>query len=486
MRLALPALLMLMMAGCGGGDGSAPAPPSAPTPPAPVVVRDSVIGGGASAAPVNVNGIPLATVEPSVLTLLLEAGQNGATTITGKPLCAISIHRVKYNAIGAAGEATDASAAIMVPSGSDPACTGPRPLLLYAHGTSLDKNYDMANLNSTEPRLVAAMFAARGFLVVAPNYAGYAGSSLDYHPYLDANQQAGDMIDALRAARSVFASIKASESGKLFLSGYSQGGFVALATQRAMEEQGGFALAGVGAMSGPYALLPFGDTLFGGAPSKGSIGFLPLAITAAQRAGGNVYSAPADIYEAAFAGVADKAAATLFAAASLPQTPGFAAYFGDNNLIRSSYRAAYLDDVRAQPCGLSPSAPLACSPANALRRVFQKNDLRTFAPVAPLLLCGGKDDPTVPFMNTLAADAYFRTRSTGTVSVVDIDDTPGSSDPWRVAKLNFLTAKTALRLDAIQRGQSPQAAVEDNYHAGLVPPFCFSVVRDTFTAALTK
>jgi hypothetical protein len=32
----------------------------------------------------------------------------------------------------------------MVPGGTDPACTGPRPVLLYAHGTSTDKNKNMA------------------------------------------------------------------------------------------------------------------------------------------------------------------------------------------------------------------------------------------------------------------------------------------------------------------------------------------------------
>ena len=31
---------------------------------------------------------------------------------------------------------------------------------------------------------MAAVFAAQGYIVVAPNYAGYDGSTLDYHPYL--------------------------------------------------------------------------------------------------------------------------------------------------------------------------------------------------------------------------------------------------------------------------------------------------------------
>ena len=34
--------------------------------------------------------------------------------------------------------------------------------------------------------MIAAMYAAQGFIVVAPNYAGYDISTLGYHPYLNA------------------------------------------------------------------------------------------------------------------------------------------------------------------------------------------------------------------------------------------------------------------------------------------------------------
>jgi acetyl esterase/lipase len=75
------------------------------------------------------------------------------------------------------GADTQAGAAIYVPSGTNAACQGGRPVLLYAHGTSVQTSTDMANLGANEPRLIAAMFAAQGYIVVAPNYVGYAGST---------------------------------------------------------------------------------------------------------------------------------------------------------------------------------------------------------------------------------------------------------------------------------------------------------------------
>ncbi len=513
MRLACAALLTLMLAACGGGGGDstptpAPAPAPVPTPPEPATpptppapptppppARGSIVGGGASVVPVLVSGVNVETFEPSSFAALLEAAQSGSTLLTGQLKCAVTTYKVKYNTVASANEATDASSAIMVPSGTDPACAGPRPVLLYAHGTSFDKNYDMASLSGTEARLVAAMFAARGFIVVAPNYTGYAGSALPYHPYLDASAQANDMIDALRAARTVFGAIRASDSGKLFLSGYSQGGYVALATQQAMQAAPGgeFKVTAVAAMSGPYALLQMGDVIFGGAPSGGSNIFLPLLINAGQRASAGLYRTEADIYEAPFAAtIADVltagvklTVAPLFAKDSLPQTSGFGDAFGEANLIKSSYRGEYLADLAARPCNTSVGAPLACAPNHPLRKWFQQNDLRRFTPAAPLLLCGGRNDPVVPYANTRAAADYFRANGATDITELELDTNPDSNDPYRSAKNNFLTFKTALVLDAAKKGESIELAVAGAYHAGLVPPFCLGAARDFFLARAT-
>ncbi len=77
--------------------------------------------------------------------------------------------------------------------------------------------------------------------MVAPNYAGYDSSTLDYHPYLNADQQSKDMIDALTAARTALPhtmTTSTTDGGKLFITGYSQGGHVAMATHRAMQAAG--------------------------------------------------------------------------------------------------------------------------------------------------------------------------------------------------------------------------------------------------------
>jgi alpha-beta hydrolase superfamily lysophospholipase len=172
-------------------------------------------------------------LEPSLLRSLLKR-REGLLAVTGEPRCAIAVHSLRYQTVGGQGEATDAGAVVMLPSGADPYCSGPRPVMLYAHGTVLDKSFSMARLTG-EARLIASMFVAQGYIVVAPDYAGYGASSLSYHPYLNAEQQANDMVDALRAARAAFAVLGVTPAPQLFLTGYSQGGFVALATQRRIQ-----------------------------------------------------------------------------------------------------------------------------------------------------------------------------------------------------------------------------------------------------------
>ena len=493
----LPALFALVLAACGGGGGTTPSPSPPSLPPAPV--RGELIGSPVL-TPVMIGGLPVATLDPQVLTVLLDTAQFGTSTILGVPRCAITSYTLRYHSVGAQDEASDASAAVMLPSGADSACTGARPVLLYAHGTSLDRTFNMARLDRhNEARLVATMFAAQGFIVVAANYAGYDSSTLPYHPYLNAEQQSNDMVDALRAARRAFGMMGAAPSSKLFLTGYSQGGFVALATQRAMQTRyaGEFSVTATAGMSGPYALLRFGDTIFQGSPTIGTTAFIPLLTNAGQRGGAAVYATPGEIYEAQYATGIESllpgalGVGELVAQGKLPETALFALdsqpqvardFFGVHNLIRSQYRVSYLADTAARPCNVDPADPLRCAPENGLRKLMLKNDLRTYTPTTPTLLCGGHNDPTVPFYNTDATFDYFRAHgaTASTLTVLDLESIPGLSNPYRTPMLSFAAAKAALIVSTLLRGDSASRAVDDAYHAGLVAPFCMMATRDFF------
>ena len=230
--------------------------------------------------------------------------------LTGTPTCGVDFNYMQYWTVGGAGEAEKVTGALMVPTGAAPQCSGPRPIVLYAHGTQVNKGVNIADPtdpNNQEGILIAAMFAAQGYIVVAPNYVGYDTSTAGYHPYLVEDAQSKDMIDALTAARSALGKILASgttDNGKLFITGYSQGGYVAMATHKAMQAAR-MTVTAAGTMSGPYALEAFGDFAFTGHVSLYSTLFYPMLVTAYQRTYGNAYGHPgattADFYEAPYA-----------------------------------------------------------------------------------------------------------------------------------------------------------------------------------------
>jgi hypothetical protein len=474
----------------------------------------------------------------AALTKLLSSSAGGRQLeqIAGAPVCGVEIVYLRYRTIGGAGEPTTASAALMIPGGGSD-CSGPRPLMLYAHGTTAYRNYNIADITRTDPGngdgagegiSVAAMYAARGYIVVATNYAGYAGSDLTYHPYLNAGQQSADVIDSLRAARTVLAEAKPErrtrENGKLFVTGYSQGGFVALATHRALQAAG-IKVTASAPGSGPYALAATADALIEGEVNLGSTLFTTLVVTGYQHAYVNIYREPGDFYEAAYApGIESLLPSpvplnTLFAKGKLPTThlfsdvppapqfasmtpptsppltpaaltPLFAAGFGNANLVRNAYRLSLLEDAAANPDGAFPDPTVAmlpaANPAQPLRQAFRRNDLRNWLPHAPVLLCGGASDPTVFFFNARVEQAYWLNAKVpaGLTSVLDVDSpVTGSDDPYAPIKQGFALAKSTLASQAVAAGATDggASAVLQAYHGNLVASFCMVAARAFFS-----
>jgi len=441
-------------------------------------------------------------------------------SLSYNPACSIDVYRIEYHTVGGMGEATTATGALMVPTGTDANCTGPRPVLLYAHGTTADKGYNIANpmaTDNSEGLILAAVFAAQGYIVVAPNYAGYDTSPLPYHPYLNADQQSKDMIDALAAATSALPVATATSvvsNGKLFITGYSQGGYVAMATHRAMQAAGTKVTASA-PMSGPYALSAFGDAIFmGQVPGRAPVN-VTLIIESYQHSYGNVYSAATDVFEPAYASGIESilpttmGASALYSSGKLPQdqlfsstppspayasmtpattpanlAPAFALGFGTNNLITNSFRLRYLQDAQASPDGGFPTTTNDLPPAMpgiGFRQDLKTNDLRNWSPSSPMLVCAGNSDPTVLYLNTQLMQGYWATNPPpATVTFLDVDSSGGGT--YSDLQTEFAAAKAAVAASSVVGGATDGglAAVLEAYHAGLVPPFCLTAAKRFF------
>jgi hypothetical protein len=501
--LFLTALTAVLVVGCQGGSDTVPTSTSAKE--GSLIYNPPPRTGSVTAAD---------------FTLSLQATASGRqllALLTGAaflPVCGIDFHYIQYNTVGGAGGAATASGALMVPTGAPGVCSGPRPIVLYAHGTTFSRAYNLANVTDptnaafSESGLIAAMFAAQGYIVVAPNYAGYDSSSLSYHPWLNAAQQSQEMIDALSAGRSALGKIQAAttlDSGKLFITGYSQGGHVAMATHRAMQAAN-MTVTASAPMSGPYAMEALVDSILFGHVNIGSTLFFPLLTTSYQHAYKNVYTATTDVYSTTYASGIDtllpssSTPTELFQQGKLPQSalfdsttpmtgspaldaelavpanPLFAAGFGNPFLTTNGFRLAYALDVVASPDGALASspppagAPLAANPMFPFRQDVKANDLRNggFVPHAPTLLCGGGNDPTVFFLNAQIMQAFWAPLPLppGLITVLNVDSAPsGPTDPFAAVKVGFTATYAGLVAT-----EGAQTAITQ-YH-GTVAPFC--------------
>lgn len=467
----------------------------------------------------------------------LAASPGGAQllAVSGAPTCGVDFYYLKFWTLGALPrETTLSSGALMVPTGGA-GCSGPRPVVLYAHGTNANQTLNIADITNpanTEGALIAVTFAAQGYIVVAPNYAGYDISSLGYHPFLNAAQQSGEMLNILSAARSALPktlTATVSDNGQLFVTGYSEGGYVAMATQRALQAAGSTVTAAA-PMSGPYALEAFGDAIFYGNVNLGSTEFAPLLTNSYQHAYGNIYNVPADIYSSTYATGIDSLLPsttpidTLFASGRLPQTslfnsttpvvpgqdaltmalsipsdpanpdtPLFQLGFGKPYLINNDYRVSYVLDAATNPDGAvptpTPGVPLAAAPPiQGFRHALYVNDLRNggWVPTSPTLLCGGDLDPTVFFsVNTETMAAFWPAQvAAGLITVLDVNATPAG--PFAPIQAGFIASQAELLgfyESPAGGGLSLPAAQQQliqNYHSN-VAPFCSLAARSFFS-----
>jgi hypothetical protein len=493
----------LVQLSCGGSDGGSTGAP----------LDDSLARGTLVRSPAE--HVASWDAPRLVQVLAALARGNDVLSVAGSPLCGIDFHRLEYRTIGARQEAVSTTAVLMVPHGNAASCSGPRPVVLYAHGTSVLRSYDLADVRDAanpaffESVEVAAIFAAQGYVVVAPNYVGYRGSSSDDHPYLNADQQAADMVDALAAARAALGALPAGSAragAQLFVAGYSQGGHAAMATHRELQATGQ-AVTASAPMSGPYALLAFMDQVVLGQVSAGASLFMPLLTRSYQLAYGDLYATAADFYAAPYAdgierllpgslGTEELVAqgrlpAALFsdrtpvtgdaavdAALALPSDPGHGAGFGQPYLVRNEVRVAYARDALAGPDGVNASPPdPAARPAAAvrhpLRAAARRNDLRNWQPAAPVLLCGGRGDPTVFWSNTTAMQKHWSGLPAGRLQVLDLEEAGAAGERYEGPRNGFAAVRRAL----LDRGG--EAGLAENYHVALAP-FCTAAARAFF------
>ena len=215
--------LAASLAACGGGGNDDTVTDGGGTP--PVRPADPEGAGQLQAATL------LDTVAAADIAAALTSEESLAQDVV--PRYAVTSYRLEYLTTDADGKAVRASGLVSVPQKAPGAKS---PVLSYQHGT-LFRDAEAPSNNAVASE-VAVVLASLGYIVLAPDYVGFGASKGTPHPYLLAAPSAAATVDFLTAARTWRGQANVADNGQLFLTGYSEGGYVTLAAHRALQTSG--------------------------------------------------------------------------------------------------------------------------------------------------------------------------------------------------------------------------------------------------------
>ncbi len=308
-----------------------------------------------------------------------------------------SIRAIKiiYYSPGLDGELQKLSGALIFPVD---ALT--HPMLSIQHGT-VTRPTEVASVNpmNSSAGIAAILTATQGYIALVPDYSGYGVSTM-LHPYLHAESLANSVIDMIRASRTYCTEQNIILDERLFLTGYSEGGYASLATQKLIESEYSdeFVLTAVAPMAGPYDLYATAHTVLEGGSYQwpAYIGFMFVAYN--ELYGFNNLD---EVFVSPF----DEQVKEMY--------DGVYSFFEINNqlptdiedFIRSDFRDSFL-----------------AGNEQSYSDAFRENSLLDWSPTTPIRLFHGLLDHTVPYIIAEAALDSLRAHGAEEVNLVGIPD----------------------------------------------------------------
>lgn len=322
----------------------------------------------------------------------------------------IRLYKTAYKARMPDGRRVQLSGLVAIPKSG-----APKGLVVYFHGTTADRenvpSRYRGNPTPEEADLAVLAFATAGYAVAMPDYIGL-GDHQGFHPYALGSINCWSGIDLIKPAREVAKKSNVPIGPNLYVTGYSEGGAVAMWATKRIEELNDpeLKLTRSAPLSGPYDL--------SGSQARAMIG----RQSNLKWLGARVY----------FTAYAARGIQKNFAGVDLNDyfSPSFATYipfiFNQNlpdkqaieKLVKKAFQIGMFQDLNRI---LKLEFRNALKDRDATNLIVQQliaNDCFNWTPQTPMYLFCLTDDFLVPKENTEAAIAAMRLRGVGPDRVV--------------------------------------------------------------------
>ncbi len=311
--------------------------------------------------------------------LRLYVGFSGLNVSTSSLKYDVNLYKVTYNTT-LKGQKVTGSGLVALPKTNE--AVG---IISFQHGTitSHAEAPSMQSTSSLEVILYSAL-ASPGFIAVVPDYLGFGSSVSIVHPYYVKDATSTVVLDLLKAAKELAILKNVNFNGKLFLAGYSEGGYATMAAHRAIEQNGleGFTLIASFPASGGYNVKGMQEYFFG-LTTYDEPFYLAYVAVAYQ----NYYDWPAPL-------------SNLFQQPYARIVPGL--FDGAKN---GSQINAFLTDSVTHL--VTPNLLAHINTDNQYQYIveaFKENSLLDWKPTIKMYLYHGDADTTVPYQNSV--DTY--------------------------------------------------------------------------------
>lgn len=349
-------------------------------------------------------------------------------TILSTSSYSLSMQKVTYLSTGADGTPRTLSGLLILPKsgGSRPSV----PILMFQHGTEPYRQFSPSRYlqNQLKPTdypevMVAAAIASTGYAVALTDYEGL-GDSTGPQPYVHAASLARQVVDMLRASRTIITSSSSpcSWNSQLFLMGYSEGGYVTMAATRELQlnHSAEFTVTASAPLSGPHDLSGvMRGVMLSDATSKAPY-FVPFVLTSYNYVyGGQTTSfSPGSTMLPAFAGTVPPLFDGNSPSDKISEAMGMS--FSPAQLIvpKSTLTSQFLGQ-------------LALDTSQVVGFLRQNDSYRGWIPSVPIRMVHHGNDELVPFANSqVAFDSFSTAGAKSHVTLVrETLAIPLSSDP---------------------------------------------------------
>lgn len=292
------------------------------------------------------------------------------------------VYRTSFN-----GRKVEASGIVGIPVDFQ----GALPVISMQHGTIIRKS-DAPSRNVNDYLLFSAM-ATTGMITLIPDFLGFGESEDIFHPYYIEEWEARPVVDMIKAAVELMADSAWIWNNKLFLTGYSEGGYVTMATHKFIQEhpEEGLTVTASAPAAGGYDLIHMKDYFF-----SLDTYHEPFYLAYVFQAYKNTFSW-------------NKPLTAFFQEPYATLIPGlFNGTLGGSeiNLQLTEVVSDYLNPAMLETFETNPEY-------SELRKALMENSLTDWMPEAPMRMYHGTADITVPYDNTIATYQQLKENGAG-------------------------------------------------------------------------